>query len=100
MMAEIHQTAIVEAGARLGERVRIGPYCVIGANVELGDGVELMSHVVVAGHTTIGADTKVFPFAALGHPPQDLKYKGEPTRLIIGTKNVIREHVTMNPGTA
>jgi UDP-N-acetylglucosamine acyltransferase len=99
-MADIHQTAIVEPGARLGERVRIGPYCVIGANVELGDGVELMSHVVVAGHTTVGADTKIFPFAALGHPPQDLKYKGEPTRLIIGANNVIREHVTMNPGTA
>ena len=98
--AEIHPTAIVERGARLGERVRIGPYCVVGGNVELGDGVELVSHVVVSGQTSIGAETKVFPFTSLGHPPQDMKYKGEPSRLVIGTGNVIREHVTMNPGTA
>jgi UDP-N-acetylglucosamine acyltransferase len=98
-MVDIHQTAIVEPGARLGERVRIGPYCVVGANIELGDDVELVSHVVVAGHTTIGAETKVYPFTSLGHPPQDLKYKGEPSRLVIGSNAVIREHVTMNPGT-
>ncbi len=97
---EIHPTAIVEKGVRLGARVRIGPYCVIGGNVALGDDVELVSHVVIAGHTTIGEKTKVYPFASLGHPPQDLKYKGEPTRLVIGSHNVIREHVTMNPGTA
>jgi UDP-N-acetylglucosamine acyltransferase len=100
MMAEIHPTAIVESSAKLGTRVRVGPYCVVGANVELGDGVDLVSHVVVAGHTTIGAETRVYPFASLGHPPQDLKYRGEPTRLVIGGHNVIREHVTMNPGTA
>jgi UDP-N-acetylglucosamine acyltransferase len=99
-MAEIHPTAIVDPGAKLGARVRIGPYCVIGANVALGDGVQLVSHVVIDGHTAIGAETRVFPFASLGHPPQDLKYKGEPTRLEIGAHNVIREHVTMNPGTA
>lgn len=99
-MADIHPTAIVESGARLGEGVRIGPYCVVGANVELGDRAELVSHVVIAGHTSIGVDSKIFPFASLGHPPQDLKYKGEPTRLVIGHHNVIREHVTMNPGTA
>ncbi len=98
-MADIHQTAVIEDGARLGERVRIGPYCVVGANVELGEGVELVSHVVIAGHTTIGANTRVFPFASLGHQPQDLKYKGEPTQLVIGKNNAIREHVTMNPGT-
>jgi UDP-N-acetylglucosamine acyltransferase len=98
--ADIHPTAIIEPGARLGERVRIGPYSIVGANVVLGDDVELVSHVVVAGHTTIGEKTKVYPFASLGHPPQDLKYKGEPTRLVIGSNNVIREHVTMNPGTA
>lgn len=98
--SDIHPTAIVEPGARLGERVRIGPYSIVGANVTLGDDVELVSHVVVAGHTTIGEKTKVYPFASLGHPPQDLKYKGEPTRLVIGSHNVIREHVTMNPGTA
>lgn len=97
---DIHPTAIIEPGARLGERVRIGPYSIVGANVTLGDDVELVSHVVVAGHTTIGEKTKVYPFASLGHPPQDLKYKGEPTRLVIGSDNVIREHVTMNPGTA
>jgi UDP-N-acetylglucosamine acyltransferase len=99
-MPDIHPTAVVEPGARLGDRVRIGPYCVVGANVALGDRTELVSHVVVAGHTSIGAETKVYPFASLGHPPQDLKYKGEPTRLVIGDHNVIREHVTMNPGTA
>lgn len=99
-MAEIHPTAIVESGAKLGERVRIGPYCAVGANVELGDGVELVSHVVVAGHTTIGSETKVYPFASLGHPPQDLKYKGELVRLLIGQNCIIREHVTMNPGTS
>jgi UDP-N-acetylglucosamine acyltransferase len=97
---QIHPTAIVEKGARLGQRVRIGAYCVVGANVTLADDVELLSHVVIAGHTTIGEKTRVFPFASLGHPPQDLKYKGEPTRLVIGKNNVIREHVTMNPGTA
>ena len=97
---DIHPTAIVEAGARLGQRVRIGPYCVVGANVTFADEVELISHVVIGGHTTIGEKTRVFPFASLGLPPQDLKYKGEPTRLVIGKNNVIREHVTMNPGTA
>ena len=97
---DIHPTAIVEKGARLGQRVRIGPYCVIGADVVLADDVELASHVVIGGHTTIGEKTRVFPFASLGLPPQDLKYKGEPTRLVIGKNNVIREHVTMNPGTA
>lgn len=97
---DIHPTAIVESGAKLGQRVRIGPYCVVGANVTLADEVELVSHVVIGGHTTIGEKTRVFPFASLGLPPQDLKYKGEPTRLVIGQNNVIREHVTMNPGTA
>jgi len=99
-MAEIHPTAVVDSGARLGERVRIGPYCVVGPHVELGPGVELVSHVVVAGHTNIGAESRVYPFASLGHPPQDLKYKGEPSRLLIGQHCVIREHATMNPGTA
>lgn len=95
----IHPTAIVEKGAELGAGVHIGAYCVIGANVRLGDRVELKSHVAVDGHTTIGEDTVVFPFASLGHAPQDLKYKGEKTELIIGARNKIREHVTMNPGT-
>lgn len=99
-MPDIHPTAIVEPGARLAPGVKIGPYCVVGAEVELDEGVELLSHVVIAGRTKIGAQTKIFPFASLGHPPQDLKYKGERSELIVGSHNVIREHATMNPGTA
>lgn len=95
----IHPTAIIEQGATLGANVRIGAYSVVGANVVLGDNVTLHSHVVVQGHTTIGAGTTIYPFASIGHPPQDLKYKGEPSRLIIGKNCTIREHVTMNPGT-
>jgi UDP-N-acetylglucosamine acyltransferase len=96
---EIHPTAVIEPGAEVGEGVFIGPYCVVGPNVALGDGVRLVSHVVVAGQTTIGPNTHIYPFASIGHPPQDLKYKGEPSRLEIGANNIIREHVTMNPGT-
>ena len=99
-MAAIHPTAIVEAGAKLGADVKIGPYCIVGPAVELGDGVELVAHVVVAGHTRVGPRTRIYPFASIGHPPQDLKYKGEPSKLLIGSDNTIREHVTMNPGTA
>lgn len=95
----IHPTAIVEDGATLGEGVCIGPYCHVGSNVELGDGVELISHVVVAGRTKVGARTRIFPFASVGHQPQDLKYKGEPSTLTIGQECQIREGVTINPGT-
>jgi UDP-N-acetylglucosamine acyltransferase len=98
-MAAIHPTAIVEQGAQLAETVKIGPYCVVGADVTLDEDVELVSHVVVAGHTRIGPRTRIFPFASIGHQPQDLKYKGERTSLVIGAQNIIREHVTMNPGT-
>ena len=98
-MTEIHPTAIIEDDAQIGENVSIGPYCTIGAEVKLDDGVTLASHVVVNGRTAIGANTKIFPFASIGLPPQDLKYKGELSRLEIGCNNVIREHVTMNPGT-
>jgi UDP-N-acetylglucosamine acyltransferase len=98
-MAFIHPTAIVEPGAQLADSVKIGPYCVVGGDVTLEDEVELVSHVVVAGHTRIGPRSRVFPFASIGHQPQDLKYKGERTSLIIGAQNIIREHVTMNPGT-
>jgi UDP-N-acetylglucosamine acyltransferase len=100
-MAEgrIHPTAIVEDGARLGDGVTIGPFSVVGANVSLGDGVTLASHVVVTGRTTIGARTRIFPFASVGHQPQDLKYNGEPSTLSIGTDCLIREGVTINPGT-
>ncbi len=98
-MTAIHPTAIVEPGARLGEEVTIGPYCTVGPEVELGEGVSLTSHVVVAGRTAIGPNTRIYPFASIGHPPQDLKYKGESSQLVIGANNVIREYVTMNPGT-
>lgn len=98
-MTETHPSAIVEPGAKLGEGVRIGPFCTVGPDVVLGDGVELISHVVIAGDTSIGAGTRIYPFASIGHPPQDLKFKGEASRLEIGENNVIREYVTMNPGT-
>ncbi|PVB62661.1 acyl-ACP--UDP-N-acetylglucosamine O-acyltransferase [Labrenzia sp. 011] len=98
-MTDIHPTAIVEDGAVIGDEVRIGPYSIIGPNVQLADGVTLEAHVVVAGHTTIGAGTHIFPFASIGHKPQDLKYAGEVTYLNIGANNQIREHVTMSPGT-
>lgn len=98
-MGDIHPTAIVDEGASLGERVRIGPYCVVGGGVVLGADVVLHSHVVVTGRTQIGARTQVYPFASLGHRPQDLKYAGEESDLIVGEDNQIREHVTMNPGT-
>ena len=99
-MASIHPTAVVEPGARLAETVRVGPYCVVGGEVELQAGVELVSHVAVAGRTVVGAETRIFPFASIGHQPQDLKYRGEKSRLEIGRGNVVREHVTMNPGTS
>ncbi len=98
-MTNIHPTAVVAEGAIVDASAEIGPYCVIGGSVTVGPRVKLHSHVAVAGITSIGADTQVFPFASLGHPPQDLKYRGEPSRLEIGERNQIREHVTMNPGT-
>lgn len=98
-MTNIHQTAIIDEKAKLGSEVKVGPYSVVGPDVILGDGVELMSHVVVEGQTSVGAGTRIFPFSSIGHQPQDLKYHGEPSRLEIGERNVIREHVTMNPGT-
>ncbi len=99
MSVHIHSTAIIEEGANIADSARIGPYCVIGAHVRIDDDVVLKSHVCVDGRTHIGAGTTVFPFASLGSAPQDLKYDGEPSALIIGRRNVIREHVTMNPGT-
>ena len=98
-MSAVHATAIVDPQARLGAGVGIGPYCVVGSEVELGEDVILHSHVVVEGRTTIGARSQIFPFAAIGHRPQDLKYAGEASELIVGSDNVLREHVTMNPGT-
>lgn len=98
-MANIHPTAIIENGATIGDNCTIGAYCHVGANVTLHDTVTLQSHVVVAGDTTIGAGTVVYPFASIGSQPQDLKFSGERSRLVIGQNNTIREHVTMNPGT-
>ena len=95
----IHPSAIIENGAKIGDKVTIGAFSVVGRNVALSNNVHLHSHVVVEGYTTIGEGTEVFPFASLGSKPQDLKYADEPSQLIIGKKNVIREHVTMNPGT-
>jgi UDP-N-acetylglucosamine acyltransferase len=95
----IHPSAIIEDGARLGDGVKIGPYCFVGGHVSVGDSCELVSHTVVAGHTTIGPRTRIFPFASIGHQPQDLKYKGEPSTLLIGADCIIREGATMNPGT-
>jgi len=97
--AIIHPTSIVEAGAEIGDDCNIGPFCIIGPKVKLGRGVRLHSHVVIHGRTTIGEETEVYPFTSLGHAPQDLKYKGEDSALVIGARNRIREHVTMNPGT-
>ena len=99
MTHDIHPTAIIHPNAKIGANVKIGPYSIVGEHVTLGDDVVLHSHVVLEGDTTIGAGTKIFPFASIGHAPQDLKFHGENSRLIIGKNNTIREHVTMNPGT-
>ncbi|MCB1782885.1 MAG: acyl-ACP--UDP-N-acetylglucosamine O-acyltransferase [Alphaproteobacteria bacterium] len=99
MTQNIHPTAIIENGAKLGNGVNIGPYCVIGPDVSIGDNVTLKSHVHIDGVTKIGEGTIVYPFASLGTAPQDLKYAGEKSELIIGKNNTIREHVTMNTGT-
>ncbi len=95
----IHPTAIIEHGAEIAAGVHIGPFSVIGPQVVLHEGVRVHSHVVIAGRTEIGAGTEVFPFASLGHVPQDRKFRGEESRLVIGERNTIREYVTMNPGT-
>ncbi|MDQ0393220.1 acyl-ACP--UDP-N-acetylglucosamine O-acyltransferase [Labrys monachus] len=98
--ASVHPTAIIAPGASLAAGVSIGPYCVVSEHAVLEEGVTLHSHVVVAGHTRIGARTQAYPFAVLGHPPQDMKFRGEVSQLIVGADCVIREGVTMNPGTA
>jgi len=98
-MTTVHPTAIVDDGASLGSDVTVGPFCVIGPDVVVSDGVTFESHVAVDGHTEIGAGCHIYPFASLGHNPQDLKYSGEESRLIIGENTTIRENVTMNPGT-
>src|SRR6476620_4137454 len=95
----LHPTAIIDPSAKVPASCTVGPYCVIGADVELGENCRLLSHVAIEGPTKIGADNAFFPFCAIGMAPQDVTYKGEPTRLEIGDHNEIREYVTINRGT-
>ena len=98
-MAKIHPTAVVDPHAELAVDVEIGPYVVIGANVKIAEGAKIQSHAVIDGFTTMGRGNVVFPFATVGTIPQDLKYRGEPSELIIGDNNTIREFASLNPGT-
>ena len=95
----IHKTAIVDKKANISKKVVIGPYSIIGPDVQIGEGSEIQSHVNITGKTIIGSNTKIFTFSSIGSDPQDLKYKGEKTKLEIGNNNIIREHVTINTGT-
>ena len=95
----IHKTAIINSNAKISSNVKIGPYSIIGPHVEIDDDVEIQSHVNINGHTIIGRNNKIYPMASIGSDPQDLKYKGEKTTLMIGANNTIREHVTINTGT-
>ncbi|MBL6857185.1 MAG: acyl-ACP--UDP-N-acetylglucosamine O-acyltransferase [Pelagibacteraceae bacterium] len=95
----IHKSSIISNKAKIGKNVKIGPFCYIGNQVEIEDDVELISNVHIEGNTKIGKKTKIFPFASIGTQPQDLKYKDEPNSLVIGESNIIREYVTINPGT-
>lgn len=97
--AAIHPTALIARGAEIGRGVRIGPFCTVGPDVVLDDGVHLLSHVVVDGCTRIGRDVIAYPFCTIGLAPQDLKYRGEPTRCEIGARTQIREHCTIHRGT-
>jgi len=99
MSTSIHPTAIVDSKASLGKGVKIGPNCLVGPKVVLGDYTELISHAVVTGHTTMGAGNRLFPFSCIGQEPQDLKYHGEDSEVIIGNNNTFRENVTVNAGT-
>ena len=95
----IHKSCIIDEKAKISKNVKIGPYTVIGPNVEIGNEVEIYSHVNISGHTKIGNKTKIFPFVSIGTEPQDLKFKGEKSSIMIGENNTIREYVTINPGT-
>ena len=95
----IHKTSIIDKNAKISKTAKIGPYTIIGSNVEIGDEVEIHSHANIVGNTKIGSGTQIFPFASIGTQPQDLKYKGEKNSLVIGKNNIIREYVTINPGT-
>jgi UDP-N-acetylglucosamine acyltransferase len=98
-VSNIHPSAVIETGAQIDPTALVGPFCVVGPDVVLGPNVELKSHVVVTGQTEVGEGTVIFSFAVIGEIPQDLKFKGEQSRLVIGKRNRIREHVTMNAGT-
>lgn len=98
-MAQIHPSSLVDPQAKLAENVVVGPFCTIGPHVEVGEGTTLQSHIVLTGHTKIGKNNKIYAFAAIGIDPQDKKYRGEETQLIIGDNNVIREHCTLSVGT-
>jgi len=98
--ANIHPSAVIDAGAKIADGVTVGPFCCVGPDVELAGGVELKSHVVVTGQTFVGEETVIFPFASIGEIPQDLKFDGEKTKLEIGKRNRIREGATMNTGTS
>ncbi len=100
MGVKVHSTAIVEEGAELGVDVEVGPYSIVRQHVKIGDRTVVGPHVVIEGYTTLGAENKVFQFASIGAAPQDLKFKNEPSTLIIGDRNTIREFVTLQPGTA
>ena len=95
----IHKTAIIDSNAKIGNNVEIGPYCVIGSEVQISDNCKLYSHVNISGNTKIGEGNTFYPFCSIGNNPQDLKYNGEKTELIIGNNNKIREYVSINPGT-
>ena len=95
----IHSSSVIHKKAEISDKVNIGPFCYVGPNVKLKDGVELISNVHIEGNTEVGRGTKIFPFASIGTQPQDLKFKGEKNNLIIGENNLIREYVTINPGT-
>lgn len=95
----IHNSSVVDKKAKIGKDVKIGPFCYIGPKVQIGDGAELISNIHIEGNTKIGKETRIFPFASIGTPPQDKKYKGEDNSLEIGENNIIREYVTINPGT-
>jgi UDP-N-acetylglucosamine acyltransferase len=99
-MAQIHPTAVVDAGAELADDVAVGPYAVIGTGVRIGAGTTVGAHTTIEGPTTIGRDNRIFAFASLGAAPQDMKYGGEPTELVIGARNTVREFCTFNRGTA
>ena len=95
----IHNTSVIASNATILKNVKIGPFCYIGPNVTLNENVELISNIHIEGNTSIGKGTKIFPFASIGTQPQDLKYRNEKNSITVGENNIIREYVTINPGT-